>query len=454
MRILIYAYGFIGKNNYEFMKQFVDEVYVYDDMLSELNYQKQFIKTLKNSKFDSILVSVANKNTYKNIKDNLSEIFPENIIHFAPIFMEKPSDLFLNFISNKFDLNLIKNFDLEKIQNRLKELKTIYFEFRANFDKEMLNKRKSIDEKYADLDIFGKLYKTSSINTKTFNINYPGFSVSYNANCDSRSFYFKDKIDFEKLQNRDKKLIVLFGNSFIRHDWLKTDKGGISDFIKVNLKNQIVINAAIHGATLYEQLLVYNALFYKLKPDVVMSFFGGTDYFHAMLGDEILLKNHSIIYNTSISEVDTKELFKSSLPLYLDYTYSLKKLVKEPPNLKEICNALYDRYVQFYSVVNANGGLFLGFLQPFLSKKKYLTSSEQELNKPHSIENEILKTTNNFIDEFNKTSLNLKNYTDLNEIIKDESEICFYDHWLHCTKYANEKISKVIIKRLKTSEIN
>ncbi|WP_238551729.1 hypothetical protein, partial [Campylobacter fetus] len=177
------------------MKQFVDEVYVYDDMLSELNYQKQFIKTLKNSKFDSILVSVANKNTYKNIKDNLSEIFPENIIHFAPIFMEKPSDLFLNFISNKFDLNLIKNFDLEKIQNRLKELKTIYFEFRANFDKEMLNKRKSIDEKYADLDIFGKLYKTSSINTKTFNINYPGFSVSYNANCDSRSFYFKDKID-------------------------------------------------------------------------------------------------------------------------------------------------------------------------------------------------------------------------------------------------------------------
>ncbi|ABK83292.1 hypothetical protein Q4Y15_001532 [Campylobacter fetus] len=44
MRILIYAYGFIGKNNYEFMKQFFDEVYVYDDMLNMSGLSKHFIK--------------------------------------------------------------------------------------------------------------------------------------------------------------------------------------------------------------------------------------------------------------------------------------------------------------------------------------------------------------------------------------------------------------------------
>ncbi|WP_168236708.1 SGNH/GDSL hydrolase family protein, partial [Campylobacter fetus] len=438
MRILIYAYGFIGKNNYEFMKQFVDEVYVYDDMLSELNYQKQFIKTLKNSKFDSILVSVANKNTYKNIKDNLSEIFPENIIHFAPIFMEKPSDLFLNFISNKFDLNLIKNFDLEKIQNRLKELKTIYFEFRANFDKEMLNKRKSIDEKYADLDIFGKLYKTSSINTKTFNINYPGFSVSYNANCDSRSFYFKDKIDFEKLQNRDKKLVIVFGNCGLRADYLDEIGGGnIVQYLQKYLPNYTVLNLGINGSTLFEQINIYNALFYTIKPEFVLTVFGGAEYIEAFVQDQILLKRHSIIYAAMNNETTAKELYKSDLPIHSDFVYTIKKRFN--PENSAICKALYERLIQFYNIVNSNNGKFIALLQPFAIKKINLDEDEKTILLKDSLDEIIAREADEFIDEFNKTTKNLSYYFDLNKCLCDEINRCFYGTSLHYTPYASEK---------------
>ncbi|HDX8124334.1 TPA: hypothetical protein RQJ22_002010, partial [Campylobacter fetus subsp. venerealis] len=90
MRILIYAYGFIGKNNYEFMKQFFDEVYVYDDMLNMSGLSKHFIKNLDSEiKFDIILVSVADKKLYKNIKNKLSAHFESNIIKFAPIILTK-----------------------------------------------------------------------------------------------------------------------------------------------------------------------------------------------------------------------------------------------------------------------------------------------------------------------------------------------------------------------------
>ncbi|WP_162166967.1 hypothetical protein, partial [Campylobacter fetus] len=58
--------------------------------------------------------------------------------------------------------------------------------------------------------IFQKIYKTGKILPKCKTISYPGFNVIFSSGCDERSFYFKDKIDFENLQNRDKRYNASF----------------------------------------------------------------------------------------------------------------------------------------------------------------------------------------------------------------------------------------------------
>ncbi|RUT50332.1 SGNH/GDSL hydrolase family protein [Campylobacter fetus] len=448
MRILIYAYGFIGKNNYEFMKQFFDEVYVYDDMLNMSGLSKHFIKNLDSEiKFDIILVSVADKKLYKNIKNKLSAHFESNIIQFAPIILTKPSDLFLNFIADKFDKKLIENYNLDNIIKHIEQLKDQYREFRLNFDRSALQKREDFDLKCPNLDIFQKIYKTGKILPKCKTISYPGFNVMFSSGCDERSFYFKDKIDFEKLQNRDKKLVIVFGNCGLRADYLDEIGGGnIVQYLQKYLPNYTVLNLGINGSTLFEQINIYNALFYTIKPEFVLTVFGGAEYIEAFVQDQILLKRHSIIYAAMNNETTAKELYKSDLPIHSDFVYTIKKRFN--PENSVICKALYERLIQFYNIVNSNNGKFIALLQPFAIKKINLDEDEKTILLKDSLDEIIAREADEFIDEFNKTTKNLSYYFDLNKCLCDEIHRCFYGTSLHYTPYASEKIAKFISKKI------
>lgn len=445
IKILIYCYGFIGKNNYGFLSKFFKHVYVYDDVFKKPYDYKNYLDDIK---FDLILVSVTNNEIYESIKTKLQGKFDQNIIKFSPIFLNKPSELFLDFIKDKFDLNLIKNFDLEKIVSSLKKLTLDYHNFRKEFDKKAIKIRQEIDDKFDNLDIFQKIYKISEKTTTNQVIFYPGFNTICEINSDARSFYLEDKIDFKALQNRTKPLMLLFGNSSIRHDWLKgiDSGGGCGDYMKKYFKDYFVLSLGVHGASLYEQLCLYNALFYTLKPEIVLSFFGGTDFLYSYLNDQILLKEHSMIYSPQIYETALKELYCSSLPIYLDFYFTEKLVLK--PKISDIIKAIFDRLVQFKNTVSSNGGRFIGFLQPFLSKKFYLDDDEKSIVAKNSFDEMVLKNANNFIDSFNEKYKNLEYYHDLNFLIDNKRNRVFYDHYLHCTPYANELIAKFIKKIL------
>lgn len=437
-QILIYGFGFIGKNNYAFLSQFKElKVFAYDDLLSSLNPQSPLIKSYKKRKFDLVLVSIANKNAFDCIKKSLSEHFSQDIIKFAPIFYESPSDTYLSFLKENFDISLLFDFDLEAINKALEKSKKHYYNFRAKIDKKRLALRTKFDEKYANLDIFQKLHKTSQ-NNPSFFLNYPGFCVPYNPNSDPRNYGFIDKIDFKALKNRNKKLCLVFGNSFVRCEHAIGQ--GITDFIKQKRKGLLVLNLGLSGSLLYEQLLLYNALFYALKPEYVLSFFGGVDYIQARFGDKILLKKHSIFYMCDYLEGAIKENYKSALPLYSDFALSLGYVPKCDASI--IIEALNERIRQFSDTVSANGGKFLAFIQPILSQKSALDSNERKLSKDKAY-NAIKDDMRIFISRLKAS----KSCIDTNHLINIK-ERCFDDMWLHCTPLANKKAADFTLKYL------
>ncbi|MCL9822729.1 hypothetical protein [Helicobacter colisuis] len=142
-----------------------------------------------------------------------------------------------------------------------------------------LKKYKRVCSNFRDLNIFSKLYETALVKAGLGKINYPGFNIgiSYNKTQD-RNFHFIKPIDFDRIANRsrDEKLIVCFGNSALRVEYLPVEQS-ITGYMEKYLKGRkyIILNCGVTGYTIYEQLMLYNALIYPLKPDVVVSFFWG-----------------------------------------------------------------------------------------------------------------------------------------------------------------------------------
>lgn len=442
MKILIYGYGYIGKACYDFVQRFFDEVFIFDDFFSEIIENEKFIKSPFEREFDLILVCLSSKKLYEKIATKLNIKFSKSIIKFAPFLTSAQSENFLKFIEDKFDKNFIIDFNLKAIISYLDELKQEYFEFKKNVKSNRISQ--IINSKYPDLDTFQKLLKTSLKQSKKDIINYPGFSVKYDVKCKDRNFYFIDNIDFESLKKRNKRLILLFGNSAVRNDW-DNDKTAISDFLKIRLKDDIVLNLGVSAATLFEQICYFNALFYELHPDIVISIFGGTDHLNALLSDEILLKRHNIFYDTSF-EIDAKDALNSILTLKSQdiYISDLKNLNSN----EDIAKAVFFRLIQFKNIVCSAGGKFYAFLQPFLSKKQHLSKSEM------SIKNDRIScfagmNSNNFIDIFNNLAKDMDYFWDLNSIIQSKRGGCFLNTWLHCTPYANEIIADFISQKIK-----
>ncbi|WP_231232536.1 hypothetical protein [Helicobacter canadensis] len=332
-------------------------------------------------------------------------------------------------------------------------------------DKIKLKLRKEIDAKYPLYNVFAKMHEVSMNWWEISTINYPGFNVwSSIYRKEDKNFYFIDKIDFKQIKNREnKKLIVVFGNSALRVEYLVGQS--ITDFLRkdYDLREYIVINAGVSGYTIYEQLLLFNALFYCLKPDVVLSFFGGTDLMLGFSACDKLLKDHKMIYYPNMWESGYKTKSGSVLPIYNELKGLVNGDVFGTINgkvaLQDICEAIHVRLVQFMQIATLEKAKFYAFIQPLLPCKLKWSDKEVEmrlkekkrLSQVDPYQNELIEKIPIFIDAL-KMELSSENFVyDLNEKIKEQKGTFFESNWIHCNAKGNKFCASEVLKILKTN---
>ncbi|MDE7255752.1 MAG: SGNH/GDSL hydrolase family protein, partial [Helicobacter sp.] len=184
-------------------------------------------------------------------------------------------------------------------------------------------------------------------------IPYPGFNI--HVECDreliDKDFYLIEPIEWESLRNRPKDiiLIAMMGNSALRVPYLP-----VTDTIPRLLQKQlngasqkiIVLNFGIAGYTIYEQMMFYTAIVALLRPEIVISMFGGTDWRTGTMNDTLLLKNFQMCYTPGFYEYSAKRLLQSSLPLFTELQIPNPEISDDDVNA-----AILTRLRQFNDIV-------------------------------------------------------------------------------------------------------
>ena len=311
-----------------------------------------------------------------------------------------------------------------------------------------------------DLNIFSKMWFTSQV--KNNMLLYPGFiiypdNISKSQQHDN-NFHFVQKINWRQLENRPKnvKLIVCFGNSALKEEYL-SERERITFHIQehFNMDEYIVLNLGVSGYTIYEQMLLYNALVYPLKPEFVISIGIGTDWRVSLVSCKEMMITHKMIYTTPTWENATKISLKSNLPLLYE-NGSSERCIDNSISDEDINTAIVTRIEQFKNIVESNGGVFICYLQALLPFKKKQTQKEQYYNQLGTINgygqtyiNTIKdKRVFNLAKSLNEMMRERTYFYDLNQVIANEEKHIF-DYWIHCNPYGNKLVANFIAEKIK-----
>lgn len=372
-KALIYGFGWSGYTLLQFLEDCGFEVFCVDEKVDFSKIalvDKRYIskETALKMDFDIYLITIFNKQKARLVYDNLVAlgIDKNKIKHgYDEGYTRSMSYLIKRFFSADILKELLlDDYELSNFHNKLKELAKTHHQNKRDksANAKTLKKIKEIESALDDRNVFAKIKALSSKNYDNNYMYYPGFSVSSSSFMEDKDFYFIEKIDWEFLQNRpkDKRLIAVFGNSALRVQYLPTSST-ITSFMRESLdENYVVVNFGVVGASIYEQLLLYNALVYPLKPEIVISCFGGVEYVYAPISDKTLLKRHKISYTPWNWEKSFRDSIHSTLPLYSDI---LGEVSKDCVNLSywDANDAINLRVRQFANNVSVGGGGILWF---------------------------------------------------------------------------------------------
>lgn len=456
--VLIYGFGYTGKNVLFLCESLGCRCKVIDDGLNiELLNDARFLafNQLNSYKFKLYLIAVSAKpNTIKAISDKLLAINIDSTLiktisvdgfneYYIPYFrMQFPSkDAFIKSI-------LLDDEILTHFQNNYAKFKETHKKKTSSKEAKLL--RQKIDKKDTDLNIFAKCYKYATKDIELGVFHYPGFYTFIDQNSPDQNFFFREKIDFERLSKRDEstKIIAILGPSTIYGHNLEINETltyFLNDLVSSHKKdNFIILNLGISGFTIYEQLLLYNSLLFAIKPEIVISFFLSVELITAKMCCENLLKNHKIFYHTA-NELSTKQNYFSNIPLFHQLNEINHKISDE-----NILEAICLRAQQFDTIVSNNDGKFYPIIIPILHCKEKWTAREAEgykklfqpLPKYYSCERE---NDPQLIKKFKK--MYPKKLYDGNECITNSKKTLFQD-WIHPTKGGNRIIAQWLFKIL------
>ena len=190
--------------------------------------------------------------------------------------------------------------DMPELHYKLDKMQEVYLQQRVMKVQNLAEWRVEVDKLLPSQSIFSKIYLSTFVKSRIDHIAYPGFSVGVSMyKTEDKDFYFVKKIDFKALINRPKhiKLIACFGNSALRVEYLPYEESITAFLQKEVVDSYVVLNFGVTGYTIYEQLMLYNALCFELKPEIVLSFFLGTDFRTGLISCDVLVKKHKILYS-------------------------------------------------------------------------------------------------------------------------------------------------------------
>ncbi|EFR48853.1 hypothetical protein HCMG_01026 [Helicobacter canadensis MIT 98-5491] len=381
-------------------------------------------------------------------------IIEERLI--CPIALDGYNPKFLKVVMEKYrdsqafvEAILNRSFDFGAIKRHYLELK------KRNIQSDVAY-RLAIDKKYPRLNTFAKIFKLGIRNSNT--INYFGIPLPIDLNSPDKNFFLKNEIDFEALKQRDKsvKVVLVFGPSTVRESYMEHQEDALVFKIQKKLNNSsnscikiMVLNCGFSGFTLYEQFLLYATLFYAVKPEVVITFFGGVDIFQGGVGCELLVKNHAI-FSSIFYEQEFKEKCQSIFPLKHQLLKS--DFYQNSPNKEDILVALQTRLKQFYDMVVSNKGIFCPIITPLLAYKQHWSEKEKECYRTtlRDFKNIGYDETNQerqMLEKFKAMQRDFVIY-DGNEATKNSIETLFMD-WIHPNARGNEFIAEYVRKLLK-----
>lgn len=364
-KVLIYGFGWSGQSAFRFFTHMGMDCYVVDDNIEKsaiLAVGGKFIEfeDIDKIDFDIVFVAIFNKKLAITLRDKLVKAGLDISIikNFAEEHYTKNMKYLLNdFFLNKKDFvaNLIKDdFYIKSFHLKLKKLIKRHYRNRNN---DVISYQRELSNIMPNQSVFSKIFETSMNRFSDDYIHYPGFNVLYSKYTkDDKNFYFIQDIDFEMLEKREKnkKLIVCFGNSALRVEYLPIDHTITAHLSNIlNNEDFIVINCGIGGYTLYEQIMLYNAVIYPLKPDIVVSFFGGVDLIYGFMGCERMLKRHKMIY-AKPWEANYKDLMNSNFPLLVEG--SNVDIEQINIDITDVGIAIKTRLMQFKDIVCGGGG--------------------------------------------------------------------------------------------------
>ncbi|MDA3967574.1 hypothetical protein [Helicobacter sp. WB40] len=471
-KILIYGYGWSGFCAYEFLKNFDFDLYVVDDnldfsVIGMLDCKFTTLKDISLDEIDLVFISTFHKEPTLKIRDKLISLFVDEskIKHFYnESYKNSVQYLLASCFPNTDSLfTELKesDFELEEIHIKIENIVKKHRELKLQRSMEAKKLRDKIDNTINNATIFSKILSLSkkSLDLSGTWINYPGFCVvkSNNKKHDD-NFYFIEKIDFESVSQRDKdtKLIACFGNSALRVEYMDFSKS-ITGYMRESLGDSyIVLNFGVTGYTIYEQMMLYNALVYPLKPDITLSFFAGTDFRVSSVSDSMMVKRHKMIYTTGVYEYLYKKSVESKMPLWTEMG-NLEDGINKEISYEDTINAIESRLRQFNAIVSAGGGAFYSFIQPLLPCKLKWTQEEQNMRKKEEeffaktaiYQNKIIQDTPKLIEYLKSKLYDCEFLYDLNEVTKDSLESIFTNYWIHCNELGNKMVAREVIEFLK-----
>ncbi|MCH5323129.1 MAG: hypothetical protein J1E31_06110 [Helicobacter sp.] len=391
-RVLIYGFGWCGQSAFALCNDLGFEVSVVDDGMDYGFTQDERFLTFEEmlqQTFDIYLVCSAKAELCAKLVEKLKQNkIQENKIKIISIYRYKKKMRYLlkDFFSEEMLTSWLKeSINLPHFHTQMEALEQKYFQDKKISVQDRLEWRKQIESKLQEKTIFAKMYATSvvkkallthiaypgfNVGSQLTHIAYPWFNVDSQEKPEDKNFYFIQKIDFEKIKNRSKdlKLVACLGNSAMRVEYLPISQS-ISGILQQRLgEKYVVLNFGVTGYTLYEQLMLYTALVHQLKPEIVISCFGGTDYRCGLIACESLVKTHHIVYTPWFYEQSYKNFSESELPLYLEL--GTNSITNPYISYDDINQALVSRLKQFYEYVLGGGEAFMALFSLYCLAKK------------------------------------------------------------------------------------
>lgn len=360
-KVLIYGFGWSGKSALEFFEAAGFECKVIDDNL-KLRWKLESRFLTKEQAFvmdfDLYLVCIIQDDIAQSVALTLQEQgipkekirffqtyeFQAKMSHFIKVMFRNAEEILENCLSETDKMPIL--------HSKISAILHLYYREKIDSKQDLIQKSSNIRADFDNQSVFAILYSTST-QRYVSHIAYPGFNVGSQDKPEDKNFYLVQKIDFMAIRNRPKdiKLVACFGNSALRVEYLPIENT-ITSYLQERLGKQfIVLNFGITGYTIYEQMMLYNALVYPLKPEIVLSFFAGTDFRIGYVCDEYLVKKHQILYTPYFYEKTYKSFTMSALPLYCDMQEINSGISDE-----DIIESVLIRLEQFRTQVVGGGG--------------------------------------------------------------------------------------------------